>query len=110
MFVTLQEILPGENLVLGNQVKLIHGQAYLYEDDLRIKPMGSDNPEYIGEIGEWFAPKKRAMLAPLRGVGTIDQAELVVFKYLVSVSPLGWIGLAGKVLILDEVHASDRRT
>jgi len=52
----------------------------------------------------WFGPLKKALLAPF-GVGTIDQAELAVLN--VRHVALRCAGLAGKVVILDEVHAYD---
>ena len=60
----------------------------------RIKPLALD----------WFIPKKRALLAPF-GVGTIDQVELAALN--VPHVALRLAGLAGKVVILDEVHAYD---
>jgi CRISPR-associated endonuclease/helicase Cas3 len=56
----------------------------------------------------WFADnRKKALLAPF-GVGTIDQALLGILcaKY----QSLRLWGLRGKILILDEVHASDAYT
>jgi CRISPR-associated endonuclease/helicase Cas3 len=102
MFGRLQTYLA-ENLNLGTQVKLVHGQAFLYEDDLRIQPLTNGDDEYFASL-EWFAPKKRSLLAPF-GVGTIDQAELATLN--VKHVPLRMMGLAGKVLIVDEVHAYD---
>jgi len=102
MFGRLQTYLAG-NLGLGTQVKLIHGQAFLCEDDLRIRPLTNGDDEYRASL-EWFAPRKRSLLSPF-GVGTIDQAELAVLN--VKHVPLRMMGLAGKVLIVDEVHAYD---
>jgi len=102
MFGRLQTYLA-ENLNLGTQVKLIHGQAFLYEDDLRIQPLTNGDDEYSASL-EWFAPKKRSLLAAF-GVGTIDQAELATLN--VKHVPLRMMGLSGKVLIIDEVHAYD---
>lgn len=53
---------------------------------------------------EWFTYRKRGLLAPY-GVGTIDQALLAVLKtrhFFVRM-----FGLAGKTVIIDEVHAYD---
>ncbi|MCE5257763.1 MAG: CRISPR-associated helicase Cas3', partial [Chloroflexi bacterium] len=83
-------------------VKLVHGQAWLKKDDLftRIAEGGSDSPP----LDDWYDHKKRALLAPF-GVGTIDQAELAALN--VKHNALRMLGLAGKVVILDEVHAYD---
>ncbi len=102
MFERLQEYLL-HRLNLPTQINLIHGQAFLYQDDLRIQPLSNGNQDEDDAI-DWFAPKKRALLAPF-GVGTVDQAELAALN--VKHVPLRMIGLAGKVLIIDEVHAYD---
>jgi CRISPR-associated endonuclease/helicase Cas3 len=102
MFVRIQKHL-NEHLHLPTTAKLVHGQAFLVEDDLRIEPLANgDHSEHV--IVEWFNPLKRSLLAPF-GVGTIDQAELCALS--VRHNALRMIGLAGKVVILDEVHAYD---
>lgn len=54
---------------------------------------------------QWLADhNKRALLAPA-AVGTIDQALLAVLKS--KHQSLRLLGLAGKVLVIDEVHACD---
>lgn len=84
-------------------VQLVHGQSFLAKDDLSIQPL--ENAEGEEEAAQdWFAPKKKALLAPF-GVGTIDQAMLSAMN--VKYNALRQIGLAGKVIILDEVHAYD---
>ncbi len=52
----------------------------------------------------WLRGRKRGLLAPL-AVGTVDQALLTVLPVRHNV--LRMLGLAGKVLIVDEVHAYD---
>lgn len=93
-----------DRLHIGTAVKLVHGQAFLVEDDLRIEPLGDVDDQAQSASMEWFSPRKRALLAPF-GVGTIDQAELAALN--VRHTPLRLAGLAGKVVILDEVHAYD---
>ncbi len=90
----------------GGPVKLVHGQAFLIEDDLllRLHQNGGDDAEGAGAIPTWFAPKKRALLAPF-GVGTVDQVELATLNARYYMLRL--FGLAGKVVIIDEVHAYD---
>lgn len=77
---------------------LLHGKAWLYETE-----MGEDaRPGY-----SWFEPKKRGLLAPF-AVGTIDQALMAVMN--VRHGFVRAFGLAGKVVILDEVHTYDAYT
>ncbi|MCB0138684.1 MAG: CRISPR-associated helicase Cas3' [Caldilineaceae bacterium] len=102
MFKRIQQHLQ-QRLGVSTQVKLIHGQSFLVEDDLRIEPLNPGDGEEPASL-EWFSPKKRALLAPF-GVGTIDQAELAALN--VRHNALRLIGLAGKTVILDEVHAYD---
>ncbi|MBN2683636.1 MAG: CRISPR-associated helicase Cas3' [Pontiellaceae bacterium] len=79
-------------------VKLVHGHAWM---DLE-----SNVAEFRAGMG-WFHPRKRALLAPF-GVGTIDQALMSVLK--VKHHFVRTFGLAGKVVILDEVHSYDAYT
>lgn len=103
MFARMQHYLR-EQLHLDAHIALVHGQAFLIEDEMRIKPMDNGDGETQTEAIEWFSSKKRALLAPF-GVGTVDQAELATLN--VRHNMLRLIGLAGKVIILDEVHAYD---
>lgn len=93
---------------LGAPVKLIHGQAFLVEDDLLLRlhddAADVDGASSVAAAPTWFAPKKRSLLAPF-GVGTVDQVELGVLNarhYMLRL-----FGLAGKVVIIDEIHAYD---
>lgn len=92
-----------ERLQLATRSKLVHGQAYLVEDDVATRPY-SDGEAEDHPMLSWFGPRKRSLLAPF-GVGTIDQAELAALN--VRHVALRNAGLAGKVVILDEVHAYD---
>lgn len=56
---------------------------------------------------EWFVHRKRALLAPW-GVGTVDQALVGILR--TKHQFLRLLGLAGKTVILDEVHAYDSYT
>ena len=53
---------------------------------------------------EWLQGRKRGLLACM-AVGTVDQALLAVLRGKHNVLRL--LGLAGKVLVVDEVHAYD---
>lgn len=57
--------------------------------------------------GSWFSNHKRELLAPF-GVGTIDQALMSVLN--VKHGFVRAFGLAGKVVILDEIHSYDAYT
>ena len=77
---------------------LLHSNAWLKEIE-----MGEDG----GAGGSWFSAGKRGILAPF-AVGTIDQALMAVMN--VKHGFVRAFGLAGKVVILDEVHSYDAYT
>ena len=81
-------------------VKLAHGQAWLQEFEY-----GAEDSDRAASSRPppWFNPSKRGLLFPF-AVGTIDQALLAVLN--VKHSFVRSFGLAGKVVILDEVHTS----
>jgi CRISPR-associated endonuclease/helicase Cas3 len=54
---------------------------------------------------EWLADNKKKALLAHAGVGTIDQAVLAILTS--RHQALRLLGLRGKVLVVDEVHASD---
>ena len=77
---------------------LLHGNAWLKATELGVE----GNPN-----GSWFAAHKRGLLAPF-AVGTLDQALMAVMN--VKHGFVRTFGLAGKVVILDEVHSYDAYT
>ena len=77
---------------------LAHGNAWLKQTNLG----ENANPD-----GVWFDERKRKLLAPF-AVGTIDQALMAVMN--VKHGFVRTFGLAGKVVILDEVHSYDSYT
>jgi len=80
------------------QALLVHGNAWLKQFE-----MGEEgNPG-----GAWFSQGKRGILAPF-AVGTVDQALMAVMN--VKHGFVRTFGLAGKVVILDEVHSYDSFT
>lgn len=89
----------------GNSaVKLAHGQAWLKEFETGAE--GSDRAACF-RPPPWFNPSKRGLLFPF-AVGTIDQALLSVLN--VKHSFVRSFALAGKVVVLDEVHSYDAYT
>ena len=77
---------------------LLHGHAWLVETE-----MGEEGRPG----GAWFNQAKRGLLAPF-AVGTLDQALMAVMN--VKHGFVRAFGLAGKVVILDEVHTYDAYT
>lgn len=102
----LRRILSG-----SAESRLIHSSSWLLKENLDLKPTSSGSKERPTEDArtgrDWFASAKRALLAPF-GVGTIDQALLgiVAAKHFF----VRHFALAGKVVILDEVHSYDLYT
>lgn len=93
------------------QFRLTHSTSWLQDASLPLNlvPAGPDteSKENTLESRSWFASSKRALLAPF-GVGTVDQALLgIVASNHFFVRQFG---LAGKVVILDEVHSYDLYT
>ena len=115
----------------GSAVKLAHGQAWLKREEIEDSPLkldwgseglrlvngddsvfgidvpGQDRKTEKTRVPRWFNPSKRGLLFPF-AVGTIDQALLAVLN--VKHSFVRSFGLAGKVVVLDEVHSYDAYT
>lgn len=91
--------------------RLIHGNSWLMQERLDFNPAATGKLEHAYDDArngrDWFASAKRALLAPF-GVGTVDQALLgvVAAKHFY----VRHFALAGKVVILDEVHSYDLYT
>ena len=91
--------------------KLIHGNSWLMEETT-IPQVRATTPQNQADQDarasrDWFASTKRALLAPF-GVGTVDQCLLgvVAAKHFF----VRHFALAGKVVILDEIHSYDLYT
>jgi len=100
----------------GVEPPLVHGQAWLKEmpsvrpawKDSGGTPDEDETPQKQAEAArKWFASARRGLLAPF-AVGTVDQALLGVIaaKWFF----LRQFALAGKVVVLDEVHSYDLYT
>ncbi|MFC3982832.1 CRISPR-associated helicase Cas3' [Streptosporangium jomthongense] len=87
----------------AGSLSLLHGMAWL---NAAYSPEG----EEVGVLTHdpmatrWLRGSKRGLLANL-SVGTIDQALMAVLRGRHNV--LRMLGLAGKVFVVDEVHAYD---
>ena len=95
-------------------VHLLHSHAAFSEDLLALLEQGKQ-VSYLASVGdhpaqdglfanEWFTKPKRGLLSPF-AVGTVDQSLMAAL-----ITRHGFVrlfGLAGKVVIIDEVHAYD---
>lgn len=112
MYRRFREFLGAHDTVSARSARLVHGMAWLLDEAAphQTPAVAADCTDPEAEayrIGEWFRPAKRGLLAPY-AVGTVDQALMGVMH--VRHSLLRLFGLAGRVLIVDEVHAYDAYT
>ena len=93
----------------GQTIRLAHGKAQFNDDYQVLKHfeksanIGLDEQSSV-YVHEWFEGQKKSMLAEFV-VGTIDQLLLSALKQKHVM--LRHLGLAGKVVIIDECHAYD---
>lgn len=85
-----------------------HGLPLEYGEQA-VVPSGIDEggaaaDEAVAAVEEWLLGRKRGLLSP-NAVGTIDQLLFAATR--TKHVSLRFAGLAGKVVILDEVHAAD---
>lgn len=87
----------------SDSLTLLHGMAWL---NSAYTAEGDEAGVVTGDpmATPWLRGSKRGLLAKL-SVGTIDQALMAVLRGRHNV--LRMLGLAGKVLVIDEVHAYD---
>ena len=115
MFIRIKKFLnshAGENVSNYEKIriKLIHGMAWIVNKkihsfstvDRNIFEESDDDTLLLAN--KWFRPLRQAFFAPY-SVGTIDQALMSVLR--VKFGFLRLLGLTGKVLIIDEIHAYD---
>jgi CRISPR-associated endonuclease/helicase Cas3 len=96
----------------NSRSRLIHSGSWLL-DNVQVPTIressysNAEEKEEARRSIDWFASRKRGLLAPF-GVGTIDQALMSVIA--VKHFFVRQFALAGKVVILDEVHSYDMYT
>lgn len=90
-------------------IELAHGKAQFNEDYQALRLFGGD--ANVGEdeddgviVHQWFGGPKKTLLADFVA-GTIDQLLLAALKQKHVM--LRHLGLAGKVVVIDECHAYD---
>ncbi|WP_261569909.1 CRISPR-associated helicase Cas3' [Frankia gtarii] len=97
-------------LVEDTAMTLLHSMAWLNAEytDTGGGAVATGDGDRDGEAAvtasSWLRGRKRGLLAAM-AVGTVDQALLAVLP--VKHNVLRMLGLAGKVLVVDEVHAYD---
>ena len=93
---------------MAQSIRLAHGMAALNEDYQALMRGASvveeDNPDNGILVHQWFQGNKQALLADFV-IGTVDQFLMAGLqqKHLM----LRHLGLVGKVVVVDEVHAYD---
>lgn len=87
-----------------NNVRLLHSTAWMIDESTPEQQPIIDREKSGDEeqAQQWLAPLRRGLLSQY-AVGTIDQAMLSVMN--VKYGILRLLGLSGKVLIIDEIHA-----
>ncbi len=94
---------------LSHSIRLAHGMAELNEAYLKLQQVSSveEDAETDNErvaVHQWFCGSKKALLADFV-IGTVDQLLMAALKQKHVM--LRHLGLVGKVVIIDEVHAYD---
>ena len=110
IFPRLKEWAAGQTEGVQLSIRLAHGMAKLQKDYRELFHghawQEEDNPE--GEKGlvvhSWFEGRKQALLSSFV-VGTVDQLLMAALQQKHVM--LRHLGLAGKVVIVDECHAYD---
>ena len=93
-------------------MQLLHSKAALNSDYAKLRHwgntwMGDDAKSCVEEdvvAHQWFGGKKRGLLSSFV-VGTVDQLLMAALK--TKHVQLRHLGLAGKIVVVDEVHAYD---
>ncbi len=96
---------------LAHSIRLAHGMAELNEAYRALQELPRVEEDAAGEadaekveVHQWFCGNKKALLADFV-IGTVDQLLMAALKQKHVM--LRHLGLAGKVVIIDEVHAYD---
>ncbi len=95
-----------------HSIRLAHGMAELNEDYRALFTgdfINDDESSVVNEtsavtVHQWFSGRKQALLADFV-IGTVDQLLIAALKQKHVM--LRHLGLAGKVVIIDECHAYD---
>lgn len=107
IFPRLKQWAEGQSQEAQLGIQLAHGMAELNEDYRSLfsgnAQTEEDSPQHL-VVHDWFEGRKQALLADFV-IGTIDQFLMASLKQKHVM--LRHLGLAGKIVILDECHAYD---
>ncbi len=85
--------------------RLLHSMAWMIDDETqRTNVDFKDSEGNYMDMEVWLAPLRRGLLSQY-AVGTVDQVMMSVMRIRSGI--LRTIGIASKVLVIDEVHAYD---
>ncbi|MCP4668870.1 MAG: CRISPR-associated helicase Cas3' [Deltaproteobacteria bacterium] len=109
MFKRIKKFLLEHPGVHETELHLLHGFSDLQEDyaELKLSSIHGEGSDSNISAHEWFTNRKRGLLSHF-AVGTVDQALMAVLQVRHMFVRL--FGLAGKVVVIDEVHAYDTYT
>lgn len=83
------------------KTRLLHSMAWIVDSATPDTTINSED----GDVAyRWLSPLRRGLLSPY-AVGTVDQTMMAALK--VKYGVLRLLGLANKVLVIDEIHAYD---
>lgn len=85
------------------RIKLLHAMAWMEDETTETQPRIGDSDDAQAAM-RWMSPVRRGLLHAY-AVGTVDQVMMSVM--LIKYGVLRLLGLSGKVLVIDELHAYD---
>ena len=98
----LKEIANEEDIKVP--IKLMHGKAQFNEEYRNLPKAGNiESDEGSVVVNEWFTGKKSILTDFV--IGTVDQLLLMGLKQ--KHLALRHLGLSGKIVVIDEIHAYD---
>lgn len=88
------------------KARLLHSTAWMVEDDTPDENIEISSGDEVRDdtVSQWLAPLRMGLLSQF-AIGTVDQAMMAVLN--VKYGILRLLGLSGKVLVIDEIHAYD---
>lgn len=111
IFPRLIQWAQGQSDGLQHAIRLAHGMAelnetyhQLQEGTVRVDDDASPDDESNIIVHQWFSGSKRALLAEFV-IGTVDQLLMAGLRQKHVM--LRHLGLAGKVIVIDEAHSYD---